>query len=58
MYTVGARKRTAGVPNIDLSPNKYRGNYITLNSLSLIGLKCMNVSYSQVTSFNKNKARI
>jgi len=58
VYTVGARKRTAGVPNIDLSPNKYRGNYITLNSLSLIGLKCMNVSYSQVTSFNKNKARI
>jgi hypothetical protein len=58
VYTVGAKKRTAGVPNLDLSPNKYRGNYITLHSLSLIGLKCMEVSYSQVTSFNKNKARI
>jgi hypothetical protein len=57
VYTVSG-KRKAGVPNLDLSPNKYRGNYITLHSLSLIGLKCMDVSYVEVTSFNKNKARI
>jgi len=57
VYTISG-KRTAGVPNLDLSPNKNRGNYITVNSLSLIGLRCMEVSYSDIMSFNPNRARI
>lgn len=57
VYTISG-KRSAGIPNLDLSPNKYRGNYITLNSLSLIGLKCIDIDYTQVNNFNKNKARI
>jgi hypothetical protein len=57
VYTVSGKRR-AGIPNLDLSPNKFRGNYITLNSLSIIGLKCMEVSYNQLSSFSPNKARI
>jgi len=53
-----AGKRTRGVPNLDLAPNKFRGNYITLNSLSIIGLRCMEVSFRQLQSLNPNKARI
>jgi len=56
-YTISG-KRKAGIPNLDLSPNKMRGNYITLNSLSIIGLRCMEVSYNQITGFDPNKARI
>lgn len=57
VYTVSG-KRKAGVPNLDLSPNKLRGAFITLNSLSIIGLKCMEVSYNQLMSFNPNRGRI
>ena len=57
VYTVGGKRR-AGVPNLDLSPNKYRGNYITLNALSMWGLKSMEVPYNSLRSFNINKAVI
>lgn len=56
-YTVGAKRRP-GVPNLDLSPNKVKGNYITLHSLSIIGLKCMDVSYTQLSNFDPRHARI
>jgi hypothetical protein len=56
-YTVGAKRRP-GVPNLDLSPNKVRGNYITLHSLSIIGLKCMDVSYTKLANFDPRHARI
>lgn len=56
-YTIEAKRRP-GIPNLDLSPNKIRGNYITLHSLSLIGLKCMEVNYNQIISFDPRKARI
>jgi len=56
-YTISA-KRKAGIPNLDLAPNKLRGNYITLHSLSLIGLKCMDVSYNNLFRFHPNDARI
>ena len=46
VYTV-AGKRRAGVPNLDLAPNKIRGTYITKHSLSVWGLKCMEVKYSE-----------
>lgn len=54
-YTV-AGKRSAGIPNLDLSPNKYRGNYITKHSLSIWGLKCMEVDYRSLSSFDPRRA--
>ena len=56
-YTV-AGKRSAGVPNLDLSPNKIRGNYITKHSLSIWGLKCMEVDYRSLASFDPRRAKI
>jgi len=56
-YTVEAKRRR-GIPNLDLSPNKIKGAYITLNSLSLLGLKCMEVPYNKLNNFNPNLARI
>jgi len=56
-YTIEAKRRP-GVPNLDLSPNKIRGNYITLDSLSILGLRCMEVEYNRLSSFNSNMARI
>lgn len=56
-YTI-EYKRTTRVPNLDLSPNKYRGGYITKGSLSIWGLKCMEVSINDLSIFNQNHARI
>ncbi len=56
-YTI-SYKRTKGIVNLDLSPNKYRGAFITKHSLSLVGLKCMEVPIRELKSFTKNKARI
>lgn len=56
-YTM-LHKRKPGIPNIDLSVNKLRGAFITLHSLSLFGLKCMEVSYSDLKSFSQHKATI
>lgn len=56
-FTV-AYRRKLGVPNIDLSPNKFRGAWITLNSLSLIGLMCIEVKDRELSTFNPNRARI
>jgi len=57
IYTIDAKRRI-GVVNLDLSPNKYRGAYITLNSLSIIGLQCMEVPYQKLMSFNERNATI
>jgi len=57
VYTIEG-KRHPGIPNLDMAPNKLRGNYITLNSLSIWGLKCMEVPYSSLMSFDPRKARI
>lgn len=51
-------KRTMGIPNLDLDRNCFRCNYITLHSLSIFGLRCMNVDYSKINSFNIRKAVI
>lgn len=56
-YTIES-KRTRGVPNLDLSPNKFRGAFITLHGLSSIGLKCMNVNKRAVMRFNPRSAII
>lgn len=51
-------KRRPNIPNLDLSPNNFRGAFITLGSLSLWGLKCMNVGYNDILRFDPFKARI
>lgn len=56
-YTV-AGKRTPGVPNLDMAPNKFRGNFITLHSLSVLGLRCMEVPYNRLSTFNPRMAVI
>lgn len=57
VYTVSG-KRTPGVPNLDLAPNKVKGNYIVLNALSLYGLRCMDVPYNKLLTFDPLQARI
>jgi len=56
-YTIQSKRR-AGVPNLDLAPNKIRGNYITLHSLSILGLQCMDVPYNKILRFDPMSARI
>ena len=51
-------KRKKNIPNIDLSPNKFNGAYITLHSLSLLGLKCTHISYDALMRFHPNNAKI
>ena len=57
VYTIEGKRRP-GIPNLDMAPNKLRGNYITLNSLSVLGLRCMEVPYTSLMSFNPNRAKI
>lgn len=51
-------KRRKDRPNLDLSPNKFRGGYITLHSLSTIGLKCVKVLRKDLLNFSRNDAKI
>ncbi|MFW9871668.1 MAG: hypothetical protein ACFFG0_01110 [Candidatus Thorarchaeota archaeon] len=57
VYTIEGKRRP-GIPNLDMAPNKIRGNYITLNALSIWGLRCMEVPYNKLSSFDPTKARI
>ena len=50
-------KRTSGKVNIDLSSNKYRGGFISLGSLSVWGLKCMEIPRGKLMRFNQNEAQ-
>jgi len=51
-------KRTSGKPNVDLSPNKFKGAYIVEGSLSIWGLKCMPVHINKLKSFKQWMAKI
>ena len=51
-------KRTPNKPNIDFSPNKFKGAYITEGSLSIWGLRCMQVKINELRNFKKWKAII
>lgn len=57
-YSIGKSRLSPNTPNIDLFRNSYRGGYILLNSLSIIGLKCMIVKYDEIKNFNKEKGII
>jgi len=52
------RRRDKNIPNLDLSSDKWRGGYITLHSLSTLGLHCMKVAPEKVRSFKKEDAII
>ena len=56
-YSISETRKSSKV-NIDLSPNKYRGGFIALHSLSVLGLKCMEVPLNKLSSFDANNARI
>lgn len=57
IYTVDF-KRSPGIPNLDLSCNKINGNFISLHSLSIIGLRCMDIDYNQLKNFDPRQAII
>jgi len=56
-YTI-TNKRIRNIPNIDLNRNVYNAGYITLHSLSITGLKCMEVPLKKVKNFRKEDAKI
>lgn len=56
-YLINAN-RSRRTPNLDLSSNKYRGGFIFPFSLSMVGLKCMEVDISRLDSFKKEHAKI
>jgi len=57
-YTV-APKRTKGVVNLDIwASNKFDGAFITLESLSVIGLRCMEVGYNKILNFDVRRGII
>lgn len=57
-YEVAFHKKITNKVNLDLSSNKYRGAYITLGSLSILGLKCMSIPNTKLNSFRKEEAKI
>jgi hypothetical protein len=56
-YSIEA-KRKPGIVNLDLAPNKIYGGFITLHSLSILGLRCMNIPVDKIRRFKKENARI
>ncbi len=57
-YTINEKKSYPGVPNLDLNRNAFRANHISLHSLSVWGLKSMEVGYNQIMNFDPRKAKI
>ena len=51
-------KRNKEQPNLDLSPNKYRGGFITPFSLSIKGLQCLPVLRNSLSTFKQVDAKI
>lgn len=57
LFTI-QQKRNPSKPNIDLSPNKYKGAYITEGSISIWGLKCIEVPIRRLKSFKQWNSKI
>ena len=53
-----AFKRRRIRPNLDLSVNKFRGGFITQHSLSVLGLKCVEVNRRNIIKFRQIFAHI
>jgi hypothetical protein len=56
-YTL-QQKRELGTANLDLAPNKYRGAYITLHSLSTWGLRCIIIDHGDILKFDPYHATV
>jgi len=56
-YTISG-KRTKNTPNLDLGRNYLRAGYITLGSLSVDGLRCMEIDQRFLRNFRKERAEI
>lgn len=57
-YEIAHYKKLGSKVNLDLSSNKYRGGFITLHSLSVLGLKCVAIPRSKINTFRKEDAKI
>ena len=53
-----SHKRSPHIPNIDLNRNIYNAGHISLYSLAVTGLKCMEVGPRQIRWFRKEDAKI
>ena len=51
-------KRNPKTVNMDLSPNKFRGGFITLHCISILGLRCMTINRKELPSFDRKTAII
>lgn len=56
-FSIKAR-REKSIPNLDLQRNIYNAGFIALNSLSVDGLKCLEVGPRQIKWFRKETAKI
>jgi len=56
-YTIKA-KRQGNIPNLDLQRNIYNAGFIALHSLSIDGLKCMEIEPKKIRWFKKEQAKI
>ena len=56
-YTISHQKNSK-VPNLDLYRNVFNAGFITEHSLSVLGLKCIEVSFRHIRSFSKEQAKI
>ncbi len=52
-YATVASKKTGNIPNIDLGRNTQGALFITNHSLSMLGLKCTELSPGQIMSFRR-----
>lgn len=57
-YEIAYHKKIGPKVNLDLSSNKYRGGFITLGSLSVLGLRCMSIPKNKLGAFAKQHAKI
>jgi hypothetical protein len=53
-----AGKRTKNIPNLDLGRNHYKAAHICLHSLSVIGLRSMEIFLNRLKHFRKDMAKI
>lgn len=58
IYSIDAKRKIPNVTNLDLAPMKFRGGFVTLHSLSLWGLKCTELSLSELITFEKEDTKI
>ena len=57
-YTIELSKAKPGIPNLELQRNSRNNGAIILDSLSITGLRCMEVSLSELKSFTPIRAKI